>query len=208
MALVNLGDGVGSRKLLNQLFEQHPDRPIYIYWLGKLDYDAHRYEDAAAELQKAVALDPNSSRAWDSLGLTFDMQGLAEQAHEAFEKAVVLNREQTHPSPWPPHNLGYWLLRMNRTQQAEAALRESLRYNPSLAQSHYHLGRTLEKEGRQPEAAHEYLTAVNTDARSADACYSLAILYRKLHRNADADAMFTEYKKRRQELPPDQSISR
>ncbi|MCU1291831.1 MAG: Cytochrome c biosis factor [Bryobacterales bacterium] len=208
MALVNLGDNAASGKLLQQLAEKHPERPIYVYWLGKLAYDSHRYEEAAEKLQKAVTLDPKSPRAWDSLGLTFDMQGFPDQAHEAFEKAVVLNRQQTHPSPWPPHNLGYWLLRTNRTREAEQALRESLRYGPTLAQSHYHLGRTLEKEGRETEAVSEYLTATNSDPKSTDACYSLAILYRKLHRNADADAMFAEYKKRRQELPHDQTITR
>jgi tetratricopeptide (TPR) repeat protein len=201
MALVSLGDTTGSGKLLRQLSEKHPERPIYVYWLGKLAYDAHRYEEAAADLQKAVTLDPKSARAWDSLGLTLDMQGLAEQAQNAFQKAVALNRQQAHPSPWPPHDLGYWLLRMDRIQEAEQALRESVRYNPTLSQAHYHLGRTLEKEGRDSEALSEYLAAADSDRESAEVCYSLAILYRKLHRNTDADAMFAEYRKRRHESP-------
>jgi hypothetical protein len=36
---------------------------------------------------------------------------------------------------------------------------------------------------------------------STDACYSLATLYRKLHRDADATAMFAEYQKRKQASP-------
>jgi tetratricopeptide (TPR) repeat protein len=201
MATVRLGDLATARKLLEQLTGKNPERPIYIYWLGKLDYDQHRYDEAAGELQKAVTLDPQSARAWDSLGLTFDMQGRADQAREALEEAVALNRQQVRPSPWPPHNLGYLLLRMNRPEQAEAALKESLRYDPTFERAHYHLGRVLEKEGREPEAIHEYLTAVNADVNASDACYSLAILYRKLHRDSEADAMFAEYKKRRESAP-------
>jgi tetratricopeptide (TPR) repeat protein len=198
MASVSLGDLIAARKLLEQLSGKYPERPIYVYWLGKLDYDQRRYDESVIELQRAVALDPKSARSWDSLGLTFDMQGRSDQARDALEKAVALNREQTRPSPWPPHNLGYLLLRMNRPQEAEAALRESLRYDPAFEQSHYHLGRALEKEGREPEAIQEYLTAVNADANASDACYSLALLYRKLHRDSEADKMFAEYKRRKQ----------
>lgn len=201
MALVNLGSRAEARKLLRKLTQSHPERPIYIYWLGRLDYDEHRYEEAAAKLQQSLALDPKSARAWDSLGLAFDMQGRADQAQDAFEKAAALNRVQPHPSPWPPHDFGYWLLRMNRVGDAEAAFRESLHYDPAFAQAHYHLGRTLEKEDREPEAISEYLAALKTDQTSADVCYSLAVLYRKLHREPEAAAMFAEYKKRRQALP-------
>jgi tetratricopeptide (TPR) repeat protein len=198
MAWVNLGDDVHARALLAGLAEKHPQRAIYIYWLGRLDYYQRHYEDAVAKLGKAAELDPKSSRAWDSLGLAFDMQGQLEQALGAFEKAANLNREQAHPSPWPPHDLGYLLLRMNKSRDAEAALRESLRYDPKLAQAHYHLGRTLEKEGRETKAIDEYVAAVSDDTQASDACYSLAMLYRKLHRDVEANAMFTEFKKRKQ----------
>jgi TolA-binding protein len=77
-------------------------------------------------------------------------------------------------------------------------LRESLRYDSSFTQAHYHLGRTLEKEGNPTEAIDEYLAAVSSDPEASDACYSLAMLYRKLHRDAEADAMFAELKRRKQ----------
>jgi tetratricopeptide (TPR) repeat protein len=201
MALVNLGDDTQARALLAGLAQKHPDRVIYLYWLGRLDYNQRRYEEAVEKLGKAAELDPRSARVWDSLGLAYDMQGRMEQALGAFQKAASLNREQAQPSPWPPHDLGYLLLRMERSQEAEAALRESLGYNPKLAQAHCHLGRVLEKEGRETEAIDEYLRAVSRDPASPDACYSLAMLYRKLHRDAEANTMFAEFKKRKQRLP-------
>jgi len=93
------------------------------------------------------------------------------------------------------------LLRMGKSKDAERELRESLRYDPKLAQAHYHLGRVLEKEGRETEAIDEYLSAVSGDTGSPDACYSLAMLYRKLHRDTEANAMFAEFKRRKQALP-------
>jgi tetratricopeptide (TPR) repeat protein len=200
MALVNLRDDKRARVLIEDLAQRYPGHAVYTYWLGRLDYDQRRYEEAAEELRKAVALDPESARAWDSLGLAFDMQGQMDQALQAFQKAVELNRRLARPSPWPPHDLGFLLLRADKPNAAETALRESLRYDPKLAQTHYYLGRTLEKEGVETQAINEYAIAVSSDSASADACYSLAKLYRKMHRDREANEMFAEYRRRNEAL--------
>ena len=198
MALVTLGNDRQATVLLSNLSGKYPKQPLYVYWLGRIDYDLRLYPEAVKKFQTAVELDPTSSRTWDSLGLAFDMQGQMEHAHDAFVIAVKLNRNLTHPSPWPPHDLGYWCLRMNRLPEAESAFRESLRYDPTLAQAHYHLARTLEKEEGRDQAVAEYKTAISNDGSLAEACYSLAMLYRKLHRNEEATAMFSEYKLRKE----------
>ncbi|HEX4772874.1 MAG TPA: tetratricopeptide repeat protein [Bryobacteraceae bacterium] len=204
MALVKLGDNAGSRRVLSRLHTAEPGNALYIYWLGKIDYGERRYADAIAKLQQALQLDANSTRTWDSLGLAYDMQGEMDQAREAFEKAVTLNRASQHPSPWPPHNLGYLLLRAGRPLEAEASLRESLKYDPTFVDAHYHLGRTLEKLQRNAEAVVQYKFAVDGDPAATDACYSLAMLYRKLNREQDSVAMFAEYKRRKKtnDSPP------
>lgn len=202
MALVRSGDDQRASGLLAALSRKHPQQSLYVYWLGRIDYDLRRYPAAVANLQQAVAIDPQSARAWDSLGLAFDMQGQMDQAFAAFEKAVSLNRSLPHPSPWPPHNLGYWYLRMDQFQNAETALREAIRYAPDFAPAHYHLARTLEKLGRPEQAVNEYQQAVALDSTSPDACYSLALLYHRLHRPTESAAMFAEYKKRRESHPP------
>jgi tetratricopeptide (TPR) repeat protein len=203
MAFVRVGDDGEARSVLTSLAQEHPASALYRYWLGRLDYDELRYREAVENLEKALSLDPNSARFWDSLGLAWDMQGQMEEARQAFEKAVSLNRAQAQPSAWPPHNFGYLLLRLGETAAAEDALRESLRYDAKLARTHYYLARVLEKEGRDNEAVQDFQIAVGGDPTSTDACYSLALLYRKLHRDKEADAMFAEYRKRRaSDVPP------
>ena len=86
---------------------------------------------------------------------------------------------------------------MEKPNEAEEALRESLRYDSKLAQTHYYLGRVLEKEGHDTAAINEYAVAVSTDHASPEACYSLGKLYRKVHRDTDANEMFAEYKRRK-----------
>lgn len=199
MTLVNLGDAKAAREQLARLHESHPDRPLYIYWLARIDYDQRLYSEAAAKLKRVIGLDPASARAYNSLGLALDMLGQPEEAREAFLKAVELNRKLAAPSCWPPHDLGALLLRLQQLKEAENALREALRYDPKFTMAHYHLGRTLEAEGRDSEAIDEYRAATSHDPVVVEALYSLGLLCRRHDRGAEAEAAFAEYKRRKAE---------
>jgi tetratricopeptide (TPR) repeat protein len=195
MALVNLGDDKGAREQLTRLAASHPDTPLYIYWLARIDYHERRYDDAIERLHRVIRLDPSSARAYDNLGLALDMSGRPEEARDVFLKAVDLNRKLPDPSPWPPHNLGYLLVRLLEFKEAEKALRESLKYDPKFATAHYHLARALDGDGRDSEAIDEYRVAISIDPTAVEALYSLGLLYRRHGRTAEADAAFAEYKR-------------
>jgi tetratricopeptide (TPR) repeat protein len=108
-----------------------------------------------------------------------------------------MNRSESRPSPWPPANLGSLLLRLEKFPEAEAALREALCYDPRLAIAHYHLGRTLEGEGKTDDAIAEYQAAAELDENLAAPFYSLGQLYRLLGRLEDAQRALAEYEKRK-----------
>jgi tetratricopeptide (TPR) repeat protein len=201
MALVNLGDDKGAREQLTRLATSHPDAPLYIYWLARIDYGQRRYDDAIEKLNRVIRLDPLSARAYDNLGLALDMSGRPEEARDVFLKAVELNRKLPEPSPWPPHNLGYLLVRFLDFKSAETALRESLKYDPKFATAHYHLGRALEGNGRDNEAIDEYRVAISLDPTAVEALYSLGLLYRRHDRRAEAEAAFAEYKRLKADVP-------
>ena len=172
MALVDLGDIKASRTELTRLNELHPNEAIYLYWLGRLDYDQRLYDNAVEKFKRVISMDPSSVRGYDNLGLTYDMMGLTDEALAAFARAVTLNRQLATPSPWPPHNLGYLQLRLQQFDQAEANLREALKYEPKFALAHYHLARALEKEGRSDLAIQEYKSAAALNAKLAEPLYS------------------------------------
>ena len=197
MALVNLGDVKGSRAELTRLNENHPDQPIYLYWLARLDYGQRLYDEAVAKLNKVIRMDPDSVRGYDNLGLSFDMMGLTDEAQNAFAKAVALNRKLATPSPWPPHNLGYLQLRLQQFREAEENLREALKYDSRFALAHYHLGRVLESEGQDDAAIDEYKSTAALDPNIAEPLYSLGRLYMRHGRTAEAESVLAEYKKRK-----------
>jgi tetratricopeptide (TPR) repeat protein len=197
MAYIKSGDNRHAGPLLSQLSARHPTQALYVYWLGRLDYDQRLYPQAIKRFEQAIALDPKSARIWNALGLAYDMEGQMPQAYDSLSKSAALNRQLAQPSPWPPHDLGNWYLRMNRLREAEGALSEALKYDPALPEAHYHLARTLEKLGRDTEAIAQYKISIANDSSNPDACYALAMLYRRLHREAEASAMLVEYKARK-----------
>jgi len=201
MALIELGGAKDARAQLTTLHDAHPGRPLYLYWLARIDYEERLYQEAVEKLRAVIKLDPESSRAYDNLGLALDMLGQPDDALQAFAKAVELNRKLPQPSGWPPHNLGALLLRMQKLDQAETALRESLRYDPQLTMAHYHLARVLDANGHDEEAIAEYKAAVSHEPVVTEALYSLGLVYRRHDRTADADAAFAEYKRRKAQSP-------
>jgi len=199
MALASLGRTKEANVHLTRLNQLHPEQPLYLYWLARIEYYERRYEQAVEKLRRVIALDPTSERAWDNLGLCLDMLGDQAGAKQAFAKAVELNRKLPKPSAWPPHNFGCLLFRMQKFPEAEKSLRESLGYNPNFAQARYYLGRVLEKLGRDDEAIAQLKSAAGLDPALAEPLYTLGLLYRRLGRIEESKAALAEYKKRHPE---------
>ena len=197
MALIDAGDPKASRAELTRLSEIHPKHSVYVYWLGRLDYDQRLYDEAIEKFKRVIGMEPDSARGYDNLGLSFDMLGRTEEAQAAFTKAVDLNRKLPAPSPWPPDNLGFFQLRLEQFGDAEKNLREALKYDPKFALAHYHLARVLEKVHRDDAAIEEYKTAAANDVNLALPLYSLGMLYRRRGQDAEAAAALAEYRKRR-----------
>jgi tetratricopeptide (TPR) repeat protein len=62
-----------ARPELEKLARANPREPLYPYWLGRLDFDAQQFKAAAANLRKALELDPTFMKAYDNLGLTYEV---------------------------------------------------------------------------------------------------------------------------------------
>lgn len=180
MAYVKLNRRDWARPELEKLATAQPRNPLYIYWLGRLDYDARNYTLAIDSLQKVIELDPNMMRAYDSLGLCYDYLGKFDEAVKVYNRAVELNRLQRKPSPWPHLDLAVSLISLNRLSEAEKNLREAIGYDPRLPQAHYQLGRLLEMQG-QYEASTQFLgQAAALDPAYPEPHYLLGRIYHRL----------------------------
>jgi tetratricopeptide (TPR) repeat protein len=199
MSYVVLGQRAWARPELRKLAEAAPGNALYPYWTARLDYDASQYADAVAGFLKSLALDPRFVKALDNLGLSYDALGRYDEAEASYDRAVRLNRESGVPSPWPPHNLGLLLTRLNRPAEAEPLFREAVRHDAGFAPAHYQLGLILEKTGRADEAIVELQEAARLDPGYPDPQYALARLFRRLGRAAEADGALEIFRRLKNE---------
>jgi tetratricopeptide (TPR) repeat protein len=68
-----------------------PDTPVVLYSLGNALRAQGRLEEAKAELEKALRLNPKFALPHNMLGIIFKAQGRLEEAKAEFEKATTLN---------------------------------------------------------------------------------------------------------------------
>jgi adenylate cyclase len=110
--------------------------------------------DSESEIEmadRAVALNPNSFRAWSSRGQVYRTAGLPEEAVRSFGRAVPMN-------PIDPllhrafTGMGFALIELRRFDEAIVAGKKALRQNPSYSVAHRCLASAFAHLGRDAEA--------------------------------------------------------
>jgi tetratricopeptide (TPR) repeat protein len=177
---IHLNHSDWARKQLEILARSNPTSALYQYWLARLDYDAQQYSSAIARLEGVVQLDPKLVRAYDLLGLCYDYLGDTQKAIEQYTKAVSFNREQPHPSSWPPLDFAITLMNAGRPEDAEAALHEAIKFDPGNSRAHYQLGVVLDQKGDMQGAIGSLSHATELDPTYAEPHFALARIYRRL----------------------------
>ncbi len=180
MSYIRLSHSDWARPELESLSQQDPRNALFPYWLGRVDYDAHQYEEAIHYFQHAIELDSSMARAYDNLGLCYYYKNQNALAIENYKKAIELDRSSQHPSPWPYLNLAIVQQFLDQPKDAEANLREALRLDPSLAPAHFQLGTLLEGLGQLDNAVAELREAIRLNPAYPEPHLVLARIYHKL----------------------------
>lgn len=98
-----------------------------MYRIGRVFQGRLRYDDAVAAYRKALALDPGNVEARNALAIVYATQGLEADAEREFKSAIARSPKLSHLHS----NLGYHYLRLARTEEAIASLREAVRLDPA-----------------------------------------------------------------------------
>ena len=197
MAFIRISHLDWARTVLESLAGQYEKDAIYPYWLGRLSYDGHEYEQAIQYFKRAIQLDPRMFRAYDNLGLSYYYENQNDLAVSNYEKAIELDRASPHPSPWPYLNLAITQQFLNRLADAERNLREAIRLDPSLAKAHFQLGTVLEDTARPEEALKELGEAARLDSGYAEPHMAAARILHKLGRETEAKKEVDTYRQLR-----------
>ena len=111
-----------------------------------------RHEDAIAELEKVVSLDPNDAEGYAGLAELLAWVGRAEEAIRLIEKAMRLN---PHYPVWYLDILGWAYNLVGRHEEACEVLERALIRNPDLMSTHILLAIVYSEAGRLEKARAE-----------------------------------------------------
>jgi tetratricopeptide (TPR) repeat protein len=118
--------------------------------------EAGRVDEARAEIEKAIELNPDNGSAHVNLGHVLELLGgHRDQAVEELSKGIELA-----PKSSDGHNIyGVILARMGKLEEAIAELRTAVELAPHSAECHYNLGRALAASSKFSEALPEFAEA-------------------------------------------------
>jgi uncharacterized protein (TIGR02466 family) len=142
--------------------------------------------DAAASLQRALALAPDSAELWLTLGNARVRNDEFEAAREAFSRAAKLRPDLAVAH----NNLGNVLRRQGRPEEAKACYRKAIDLEPDNALSRFNLGNVLSDIGALDEAVGAYRDALGLDPSNLSALSNLGGVLLRQQRFRDALACF------------------
>jgi tetratricopeptide (TPR) repeat protein len=132
--------------------------PQYFMALGLAFATRGRWEEAAAEHEKALLFDPHLLQAHVNLVSLYGHLGEFDKAEEHYRAAVVIAPK----SPQVYYDHGILLMEQGKNTDAEAAFRKVLELDPGHANAHNNLGDILQREGGLEAAADEFRKAIES----------------------------------------------
>src|SRR5215472_5459334 len=129
-----------------------------------------RIDDAIAQTEKALRLDPSLVKAHVNLLILYARAGKPKEAEEHYKALLAVDPDQF---PDAYYNYGVLLLKEGKFEEAEKAFRKTLAISPSNDAAHDNLGYLLEREGKLSQAAAEYRMAIEINPASRQAHFKL-----------------------------------
>ena len=160
----------------------HLERGVQLEQVGRLD-------DAIAETEKALELDPSLAKAHLNLLILYAKTGKAQQAAEHYKALVSLDPD-TFPDAY--YNYGILLRNQGNFDEAEQAFRKTLALAPTNDAAHDNLGYLLERRGKLEEAAAEYKKAIEANPSSREAHFKLGRILVNQQHYAEAIEQFQQ----------------
>jgi tetratricopeptide (TPR) repeat protein len=124
--------------------------------LGNALLKIGKVDEAIAEYQRGIKIQPNLARSHDNLGLAFLQKGELNEAISSFQRACEINPNDAEARA----DLGNAFLLKNEVDEAIVHYRKALEINPAYAQADYNLGVALRQKGKIDEAVAHYQKAL------------------------------------------------
>jgi choline-sulfatase len=218
----HVGNFPAGEALLARVQKEDPQMSAVPYMLGEAALRQQKWDQAAAELQKSLQLDPNFDQAMTALARALHQKGDDGGARQWLERA--LHRNSQNFRAW--YELGWLEARAGNNQDAQAAYEKVLAIQPHFAlaqrdlgllyfgrKDYQHaaphlfqatqlglkeaqifnfLGICYDRTGRLSLALQSYHQALQLDSNLAEAHLNLGYVYEQLNRKSLADQQYQE----------------
>ena len=169
------------------LVERYPNVPLILNILGVVNAVAGHLDEAAANLTKALRINPGYAEAHNSLGNVLNQMGRHEQATASYAKALQLMPDYTDAY----YNLANALCELGRHQQAIASYARALQLRPDFAEAHNNLANAFSELGDYEQAVASYAKALQIRPDHAKAHNNLANALCERGKHEQAIASYT-----------------
>ena len=114
-----------------------------------------QYEQALAEMERAIVLDPNWAEGYAGLAEMLSRAGRPEEAIGMVEQALRRNLSPIVQTDWHLNSVGVAYSLAGRTEEAIAPLKQYLTRYPNILGAHLTLAAVYSELGREAEARAE-----------------------------------------------------
>jgi len=158
------------------------DNPVVRNNLGNSLLQAGRRDEAIAQFQQALKINPRNAEANNNLGYVFYKMGRYQEAMVQFQQALQLD-----PRFAEAHfNLGTVLLQQGQWDEATAHFQQALQINPNYEIARNNLGFVFLQTGRYQEAMVQFQQALQINPYDAGARFNLGFVLLRLGRADEA----------------------
>ncbi len=178
------GDLYAALDAFNVAIAANPDHAPQAYYYRALLYNQmERYEDALADLDKALEQEPHFPQAYAARGALYLTLDRPASAVEDLKRAIELGLTD---DPTVYLNLGLAYFHLDIYDAAEANFRKALELNPNMAAAHFNLGTLYLKKGDDKAALEHLNKAIELDPNFAASYFNRAMALANLGRTEEA----------------------
>ena len=176
------------QKVIALLANQGQDKdPVWVHMLRARAYDAQDQTDQAiAELDRALALEPRLPEAHFAIGFIKWSIGNLAAAEKEFREELSINPR--HMASW--YYLSEILAADGKFEEADGILKKLAEDAPGSYLTQFGLGKMAERNNDPQAAADHFRRAIEIEPNSPEAHYHLGRTLRKLGRNEEAGGEF------------------
>ena len=157
---------------MNRLFSDmrvHPGNPDSHYLLACYLQERGRHKEALEAFGKVLLFDPYYVKAYNGMGVSYDLLGEYQKAVESYKTALLLNGDLGYVQ----NNLGYSYLLQGNIDEAIGHIEKAVALNGAESRFHNNLGLAYGEKGQFDLALKEFKKAGD----EATAHYNMAQVY-------------------------------